>query len=81
MHTCVLSRFSCVLLFVIQWTVAVQAPLSKGFSRQEYWSGLPGPSPDDLPSSGIEPESLVSSALQTDSLLTELSGKMHCKYT
>ena len=52
-----------------------------GFFRQEYWSGLPGPSSDDLPSSGIEPESLVSSALQTDSLLTELSGKMHCKYT
>ena len=40
---CVLSHFSCVQLFVIQWTVACQAPLSMGFSRQEYWTGLPCP--------------------------------------
>ena len=45
------------------WTVAGQAPLSVGFSRQEYWSGLPFPSPGDLPDPGIEPESLVSPAL------------------
>ena len=51
------------------WTVACQAPLSLGFSRQEYWSGLPFPSPGDLPNPGIEPGS---PALQADSLLTEL---------
>ena len=51
------------------WTVACQAPLSMGFSRQESWSGLPFPSPEDLPDSGIEP---VSPALQADDLLTEL---------
>ena len=54
------------------WTVACQAPLSIGFSRQEYWSGLPFPSPGDLPDPGIEPGS---SALQADSLMTELRGK------
>ena len=63
MHTCVLSRFSRVRLFVIPWTVARQAPLSMGFSRQEYWSGLPCPPPGDLPHPGIEPESLTSPAL------------------
>ena len=51
------------------WTVAHQAPLSMGFSRQEYWSGLPFPSPGDLHNPGIEPKS---PALQADSLLTEL---------
>ena len=53
-------------------SVAHQAPLSLGFSRQEYWSGLPFPSPGDLPVPGIEPESL---ALQVDSLLYEPPGK------
>ena len=52
-----------VQLFVIQWTVAHQAPLSMGFSRQEYWSGLPLLLPGDLPNSGIEPASLTSPAL------------------
>ena len=47
--TCMLSHFSHVWLFVIPWTVAHQAPLSMEFSRQEYWSGLPFPSPGDLP--------------------------------
>ena len=51
------------------WTVAHQAPLSLGFSRQQYWSGLPFPSPGDLPDPGIEPGS---PALQADSLPTEL---------
>ena len=46
---------SRVQLFVTPWTVAYQAPLSMGFSRQEYWSGLPFPSPGDLPDPGIEP--------------------------
>ena len=52
-------------------TVARQAPLSMGFSRQEYWSGLPFPYPEDLPDPGIEP---VSPALQADSLPSELQG-------
>ena len=46
-------------LFVTPWTVACQAPPSMGFSRQEYWSGLPFPSPGDLPNPGIEPGSPV----------------------
>ena len=55
----VLSHFSCVRLFVTPWTVASQAPLSMELSRQEYWSGLPFPSPGDLPNPGIEPASPV----------------------
>ena len=54
------------------WTVACQAPLSMEFSRQEYWSGLPFPSPGDLPDPGIVPGS---PALQADSLLSEPPGK------
>ena len=54
------------------WTVAQQAPLSMGFSRQEYWSGLSFPSPGVLPHPGIKPGS---PALQADSLLTEPPGK------
>ena len=65
------SQFSHVQLFVYLWTVACQAPLSMGFSRQEYWSGLTFPSPGDLPNPEIEPGS---PALQADSLLTELQG-------
>ena len=60
-----LSYFSCVQLFATAWTVACQAPLSLGFSRQEYWSGLPCLSPGDLPDPGIEPRS---PELQVDSL-------------
>ena len=51
---CVLSRFSHVRLSVTIWTIACQAPLSVGFTRQEYWSGLPSPPPGDLPNPGIE---------------------------
>ena len=58
-----LSRFGCVQLFATPWTLAHQAPLSMGFSRQDYWSRLPCPPPRDLPDSGIEPTSLVSPAL------------------
>ena len=54
------------------WTVARQAPLSVGFSRQEYWSGLPFPSPGDLPNHGMEPRSPL---LQADSLPAEPQGK------
>ena len=66
---CMLNHFSCVQFFVTLWTGADQAPLSMGFSRQEYWSGLPCPPPGDLPELGIEPASPVSPALQVDSLL------------
>ena len=59
----VLSCFSCVQLFVTLWTIAHQAPLSVGFSRQEYWNGLPCPPPRDLPNPGIEPTSFTSPAL------------------
>ena len=64
----------CLILsnsFVSPWTVAHQAPLSKGFSRQEYWSGLPFISPGDFPDPGIE---LVSLALADDSLLLSHQG-------
>ena len=61
-------------LFATLWTAALQAPLSMGFSRQEYWSGLPSPPPGDLPDPGIKPRSPASPALQ-DSLPTETSGK------
>ena len=54
---------SHVQFFVTLWTVACQAPLSMGFSRREYWSGLPFPSPKDLPNPGIKPASLKSLAL------------------
>ena len=60
MCACVLSH---VWPFVTTWTVACQAPLSMELSRQEYWSGLPFPTPGDLPDPGIEPVSLVSPAL------------------
>ena len=66
------KSLSHVWLFATPWTVAHQAPLSMGFSRQEYWSGLPLPSPGDLPPPGIEPES---PALQADALLSEPPGK------
>ena len=60
---CMLSHFSRVRLFAILWTVVYQAPLSMGFSRQEYWSGLLFPNPGDLPDPGIKPTSPISPAL------------------
>ena len=62
------SHFSCVWLFVTLWTVACQAPLSVGFSQQEYWSGLPCSPPGDLPDSSMKCTSPVASTLQVDSL-------------
>ena len=62
---CMLSR---VWLFETPWTAACQALLSMGFSREECWSGVPFPSPGDLPDPGIKPESLASLALQVNSL-------------
>ena len=67
---------SGILLLLSPWTVARQAPRSMGFSRQEYWSGLPFPSPRDLPDLGIEPGS---PALQVDPLPTEPPGQRTMK--
>ena len=69
---CVLGRFSCVLLFVTICMIACQAPLSMGFSMQEYWSWLPGPPPEDLPDPWIKLLFSASPALQASSLPTEL---------
>ena len=55
---------SCVQLFATLWTAACQTPLSMGFSRQEYWSGLPCRPPGNLPNPGIKPVSLISPALE-----------------
>ena len=63
-----------IQLFATPWIIAPQAPLSMGFSRQKYWSGLPFPSPGDLPDSGIEPQSPT---LQADSLPSEPPGSPH----
>ena len=68
MRACSVAK-SC--LTVTPWTVAYHAPLSMGFSRQKYWSGLPSPFPGDLPDPGIKPGSL---ALQVDSLPSEPPG-------
>ena len=67
-----LSPSSPTFNFTIPWTIAHQAPLSMGFSKQESWSGLPFPSPEELLDPGVEPGS---PALQADSLLTQLQGK------
>ena len=66
------KSLSCVQLFVTPWTVAHQASLSMGFSRQEYWSGLPFASLGDLPHPGTEPRS---PALQVDALPSAPPGK------
>ena len=71
------KSLSRVRLFGTPWTVAHQAPLSMGFSRQEYWSGLPFPSPGDLPKPGIKPRS---PALQADALTSESPGKPKVSY-
>ena len=68
-HMLLLGPFHHVRLFVTLWTAACQAPLSMGFSRQEYQSGLPFPAPGDLPDPGIDPSSPASPALQADSSL------------
>ena len=70
------QSLSRVCLFVTPWTVAHQAPLSLGFPMQEYWSGLPFPSPGDLPNPGIEPASPVCPALVGRFFTAAPSGKM-----
>ena len=69
-----MKLLSRVQLFVTPWTVAHQAPPSMGFTRQEYWSVLPFPSPGDLPNPGIEPRSPT---LHADALTSEPPGKSH----
>ena len=67
-----MQSLSRVRLFATPWTIAYQASPSMGFSRQEYWSGLPFPSPGDLPYPGLEPRS---PALWADALSSKLPGK------
>ena len=68
-----MKSLSRVQLFATPWTVTYQASPSMGFSRQEYWSGLPFPSPGDVPDPGIEP---VSPVLQADALTSEPQGSL-----
>ena len=72
-----LSCFSNVQLFVTPWTVALQAPLTVGFSTQEYQSGLLCPQPGDLPDPGIEPASLMSPALAGGFFTTSAIWEAH----
>ena len=71
------KSLSRVRHFATPWTVAYQTSLPMGFSRQEYWSGLPFPSPEALPDPGIEPRS---PALQADTLSSEPPGKTSLKH-
>ena len=72
---CMLSRFSHVQLFLTPWYAAHQAPLPMGFSRQEYWSGLPCPPPGDLPNRGIGPVSASVSCIAGRFFITGSLGK------
>ena len=77
MHTCVLSHFSRVQICATLWTVACQAPLSMGFSRQEYWSGLSHPLPGDPSNPGIKHTSLMSPALAGRVFITSATWEAH----
>ena len=77
---CMRSHFSHVWLFVTLQTVACQAPLSMGFSRQESWGGLPVPSPGKLPSPGTEPVSLMSPALGNEFFTTSTTREDFCRH-
>ena len=74
------SHFSCVQLFATLWTVARKSPLSMGFSRQEYWSGLWCPPPGDLPDPGIEPVSLRSPTLGSRVFIISATWKARIIY-
>ena len=78
LYVCVCQSLSRAQLFATPWTAHCQAPLQVGLSRQGYWSGLPLPSPGDLPDPGIEPRS---PALQAGFLTTELPGKPNYLYS
>ena len=71
------KSLSHVQLFATPWTIAHQAPLSMGFSRQEYWSGLPCSPPGDLPNPGIKPASLMSPALAGGFFTTSAIWEAH----
>ena len=73
-HVCLLSSFRHVQFFVILWIVARQAPLSMGFSRQDYWSGLPCPPPGDLPDLGIKPRYPACPALAGRPFITSVTS-------
>ena len=77
----VLSRFSCVQLFVTPWAVACQAPLSMEFSRQEYWSRVPFPPPGDLADPGIKLEFLMSPALAGGFFTISATWEAQIKYS
>ena len=76
-----LSCFSCVQLFATNWTITHQAPLSVGFFRQEYQSGLPCPPPGDLPDPGIKAGPLASPALAGRFFTTSVIWEAHCLHT
>ena len=80
LHVCVLNRFGHVRLFVALWTVACQAPLSVGFSRQEYWNGFPCSPQGALPNPGIEPHLLHLLQWQAGSLSLVPPGKPWPRY-
>ena len=75
-HAC--CRFSRVQLFATLWTIACQAPLSMGFSRREYWSEWPGPSPGDLPNPGIKPQSQLNPTAGRFSTTSAVSVNKGC---
>ena len=74
-HCCCLVARLCLTLYVTQWTIAHQASLSMGFSRQEYWSGLPFAFPGDLPDPGIEPQAPAVSCIAGEFFTTEPLGE------
>ena len=74
-HARMLNCFTHVQLYATLWTVAHQTPLSMGFSRQEYWSGLPCAPPENLPDPGIEPMSLRSPALAGRFFITSITAE------
>ena len=85
LYGCVRAQLLHASLFVIPWTVAHQAPLSMGLSRQEYWSGLPCPPPGDLSDTGIEPVSFMSPALAGGFFITSTTWEapvwyIHCLF-
>ena len=79
-HVCMLGCSVMSNSFETPWTVALQAPLSMGFSRQEYWSDLPFPSPGDLPDPGIETVSPAAPASADRISTTEPPGKLHYQH-
>ena len=79
MNNCVPSHFSHVQLFATLWIVTWQTPLSMGFSRQEYWGGLPFPTPGNLPEPQIEPMYLISPALASRFFTTSTTWTTICQ--